>query len=175
MKIPHDPNELIAIVDDNDNVIGKYPRKDHADGKLHRETAVLILNKKNEILVQKRTDDGKLDYSASGHFPYNENYIEGAVRELKEELGLKVDKSELVEVFKYRYKRSIGKPNNCFVTVFELKRDYRIEEFNVGHSEVSEVKYYSILELKSLINTQPQLMKEGFVTSLRKYFKIKSF
>ena len=70
MNTPHNPEELIAIVDDNDNIIGKSPRKNHANGLLHRETSVLVVNQKNEILVQERADSGHLDYSASGHFPY---------------------------------------------------------------------------------------------------------
>lgn len=65
MNNPHNPEELIAVVNDDDLVIGKDLRKNiHSSGKLHRETSVLIVNLENKVLVQERRDNGKLDYSA---------------------------------------------------------------------------------------------------------------
>ncbi|MDE1825060.1 MAG: hypothetical protein KGH61_02755 [Candidatus Micrarchaeota archaeon] len=53
---PHDPKEIIAIVDENDRVIGRHVRKNHAGGMLHREVGVLLVNRLGEVLVQTRDD-----------------------------------------------------------------------------------------------------------------------
>jgi len=50
--VAHNPNELIAVVDESDNVVGADIRKNvHEKGLLHREASVLILNKNSEILL----------------------------------------------------------------------------------------------------------------------------
>ncbi len=171
MKLPHNPKEIIAIVDDKDVVIGKCLRKNHADGRLHRETSVLIFNKDNEILVQERADNGKLDYSASGHFPYNEDYLDGAVREVKEELGLDIPRVKFKKILKKRINYSKDYVNNRFVTLWEIQGDYKVEDIKIDLAEVKFVKYISILELKRMIKDEPEKMSEGFIELLQLYLK----
>jgi len=167
----HEPEEIIAIVDDNDNVIGKYPRGNHADGRLHREASVLIVNSKNEILIQERDNSGRLDYSASGHFPYDEDYLDGAVREVKEELGLDIPRSEFVKVLKHRIDYSGRHINNRFITLWEIRGDYKIENMTINPSEVKSVRYMTVTELKRKIKEEPDNMSNGFIESLQEYFK----
>jgi 8-oxo-dGTP diphosphatase len=167
----HNPRELIAIVDENDKVIEKYPRRNHANGRLHRETSVLIVNSKNEILVQERADTRKLDYSASGHFPYYEDYLDGAVREVEEELGLLIDRSKFKKISKHRINYSGRHVNNRFVTLFEVRGNYRIDDLKINLSEVKSVRYCSISELKYIIENNPERMSEGFIESLKIYFE----
>jgi len=167
MSNPHNPKELIAIVDDNDNVIGKYPRRNHAEGRLHRETSVLIVNPNNEILVQERLDTGRFDYSASGHFPFDEDYLDGAIREVQEELGLDIPRDKFVKISKHR----IDYPgNNRFITLWEVVGDYKIEDMKIDPTEVKSVKYISVPELKRIIKEKPDSMSAGFIESLQIYF-----
>ena len=174
MTNPHNPEELIAIVNDDDVVVGKGSRKHiHSSGKLHRETSVLIVNLKNEILVQERMDNGKLDYSASGHFPYDENYLDAAVREVREELGLKIDKSKFIKISKHRIDYSGKSINNRFITLWEVKGSFMIEDMRIDSSEVKSLKYYSIPELKKIIDKTPEKMSAGFIESLQIYFQKK--
>jgi len=162
-KIPHDPNELLAVVDDNDNVIGKASRKDiHAAGKLHRHASVLIINSEGKILLQRRKDNGKLDYSASGHFPYNVGYLEAAVRETEEELGLRIDKHKFVEALRVM-------DSGTFVCLFEVKGDYKIEEMKIDPLEVASVRYYSIDEIRKLLSSTTET--GGFIRIVRLYLE----
>ncbi len=172
----HDPEELIAIVDENDNVVGVYPRRNHADGQLHRETAVFILNEKNEILIQERTNSGRLDYSAAGHFPHYENYLDGIIREVQEELGIKIDKLKFIKIAKHRVNIEVkGRPkNDRFVTFFEVKGNYNIEDFKIEEEEVKSIKYYSIKELKKIMKQEPERLTRGFPESLKIYLRIKN-
>ena len=169
MNIPHNPDELITIVNGKDNIIGKYPRENHAEGRLHRETSVLIVNPNNEILVQIRADNGHLDYSASGHFPFDEDYL-GAIREVQEELGLDISKDKFVKISKHRIDYSQRYINNRFITLWEVRGDYKIEDINIDSGEVKSVKYMSVPELKRMIKENPDSMSAGFIDSLQIYF-----
>lgn len=170
----HNPEELVALVDESDKVVGKCPRKALSEGRLHREASVLIVNPKGEILVQERADDGRLDYSASGHFACGESYLDGATREVLEELGLRIKKSKFVEISKHRITSKHGKKiNDRFVTLFEVKVDYGTESIRIDPSEVSSVRYYPASELRGIMENEPGKMAKGFAESLKIYFEKK--
>ncbi len=86
--------EMLAVVDENDKVIGSE-RRDviHRDDLLHRAVHIFALNKHGEIFLQKRSRlkdkcPGLWDSSAAGHVDAGEEYDTCATRELEEELGL---------------------------------------------------------------------------------------
>ena len=55
MNIEKTKDEMISIYDENDNYIGKDSRINMRKNNLiHRCTTILIINEKNEILVQTR-------------------------------------------------------------------------------------------------------------------------
>ena len=170
MNHPHNPEEIIAIVDDKDNVIGTCPRGNHAEGRLHRETSVLIVNSNNEILVQERADNGHLDYSASGHFPFHEDYLDGAIREVQEELSLNIPRSKFIMISKHRIDYAGRCANNRFITVWEVVGDYKLEDMNIDPIEVKSVRYISVQNLKKIIKEKPGTMSQGFIDSLQIYF-----
>jgi isopentenyldiphosphate isomerase len=89
--------EIFDIVNDRDEVIGQAPRKEvHARGLWHRAIHVLVFNARGQVFLQKRslkkdTAAGKWDSSSSGHLDTGEDYDACAVRELREEIGLRLD------------------------------------------------------------------------------------
>ncbi len=174
IPVPHDPNELIALVDSQDHIIGRVPRRNHAGGRLHREASVLIINPKNEILLQVRKDNHMLDYSASGHFPWDQNYLEAAVRETLEELGLRIPKSRFKKVAKRRIDRDRkGIVNHRFVTLFEIQSNIPLSRIRIDPKEVESAKYYSIGQVKRIISHTKQ--KGGFIEMLQLYLKKKRY
>lgn len=88
--------EIFDVVDDRDEIIGQQSRSEvHRLGLKHRAVHVLVFNRRGELFLQKRsmTKDcfpGKWDSSASGHLDRGEDYDAGAIRELREELGLQL-------------------------------------------------------------------------------------
>jgi isopentenyldiphosphate isomerase len=88
--------EIFDIVNERDEVIGQAPRKEvHARGLWHRAIHVLVFNSRGQVFLQKRSlkkdiAAGKWDSSSSGHLDTGEDYDACAVRELREELGLKL-------------------------------------------------------------------------------------
>lgn len=88
--------EIFDVVNDRDEVIDARPRSEvHRLKLLHRAVHVLVFNSRGEIFLQKRSMlkdcfPGTWDSSASGHLDRGESYDACAVRELAEEIGLKV-------------------------------------------------------------------------------------
>lgn len=88
--------EIFDVVNEHDEVISQAPRKEvHARGLWHRAIHVLVFNSRGEVFLQKRSlkkdiAAGKWDSSSSGHLDTGEDYDACAVRELREELGLKL-------------------------------------------------------------------------------------
>ena len=88
--------EIFDIVNERDEVIGRAPRVDvHARGLRHRAVHVLVFNARGEVFLQKRSMKkdvaaGKWDSSSSGHLDSGEAYDACAVREVREEIGLRL-------------------------------------------------------------------------------------
>ena len=94
--------EYIDIFDENNNPTGKVKEKQqaHEDGNFHRTAHIWIINDKNELLLQKRSASKKShpncwDISGAGHIRAGESVIDGAIRELKEEIGVKAEEKDL--------------------------------------------------------------------------------
>jgi isopentenyldiphosphate isomerase len=90
--------EIFDVVNERDEVVGCKPRSEvHRLGLLHRAVHVLVFNRRGQIFLQKRSmkkdrQPGLWDSSASGHVDCGEDYDACAVRELREEIGLRVDR-----------------------------------------------------------------------------------
>ncbi len=163
--------EIVAIVDENDMVVGSCRRSRHANGNLHRETSVIVVNENGEILIQTRKKSGKLDFSASGHVHQDEAYEQGALRELKEEIGLEIEKEELHFIDNYRINYP-GPPvvNNRFISLFQVKGAYTVEDMIIDPTEVQKVAYYPVARLKEIMSEYPECLSQGFRQSLEIYF-----
>lgn len=87
--------EIVAIVDDQNAVVGAAPRREMRRKRLpHRSTYILVFNSRGELCVQRRTKTkdvypGYFDPAAGGVVLSGESYEEGAKRELAEELGIR--------------------------------------------------------------------------------------
>lgn len=88
--------ELLDVVDIDDRIIDVKTRGEiHAKGLMHRAVHILVFNSKNEVFIQKRSmqkdeNPGQWDSSAAGHVDSGESYLDCAIRELEEELGIVV-------------------------------------------------------------------------------------
>ena len=90
--------EIFEIVDEDNNIIGTATRAEcHGNPELiHRTAHVIIIDDSNRILLQKRSQDkdiqpGKWDTAVGGHLDVGESFKDGAIRELKEELGVSTE------------------------------------------------------------------------------------
>lgn len=93
--------DLLDVVDEGDAVQGTLPRDEvHRRGLLHRCVHVLVFDPKGRVWLQKRSlglrlYPGLWTSTASGHVDAGERYLESALRELHEEMGLRAELRQL--------------------------------------------------------------------------------
>jgi len=96
-------NELVAIVNEANEVIGALPRAEMRKRRLpHRAVYILVFNQRHELFVQKRTDTkdiypGYYDIAAGGVVLSGESWKQAAQRELWEEMGIQARLTPLFE------------------------------------------------------------------------------
>ncbi|MCR5770091.1 MAG: NUDIX domain-containing protein [Butyrivibrio sp.] len=160
--------EILDIVDENGNPTGETVERNkaHSEGIRHRTSHVWLVRKAKdkitgedvvEVLLQKRSANkdshpGEWDISSAGHIPSGCEFRESAIRELKEELGISVKESELVEAGILNIGSDNvfhGKPfhDRQVSKVFVLEKDLPVSEFTVQESELSEVRWFEINKL----------------------------
>ena len=89
--------EIFDVVNERDEVIGRETRSEvHRLGLLHRAIHVLVFDSRGQVFLQKRSlkkdrQPGLWDSSASGHLDSGEDYDAAAVREVREEIGLRLN------------------------------------------------------------------------------------
>ncbi len=165
-------NELLLVVDENNQPIGNKPRQEvHSKGLWHRVSHIWIINSKKEILCQKRSllkdaSPGKWEPFFGGHMGSEVSYLEGAKTEVKEELGIKIDESNLS--FWKTYKSESGKE---FQGVFVYKWDGRVEDLTFEIKEVDQIKWVVFEEVKDLVLSKDEnnWSKQGYEEELFKY------
>ncbi len=100
--------EIVDLVDEDDNVIGRAPRREvRARNLLHREVGAIVRNRRGEIYVHRRVDTknvfpGMYDMFVAGIVTSGESYDGAIRRELAEELG--IEGVEPAFLFKSRYR-----------------------------------------------------------------------
>ena len=137
-------DEIIEVFDENLNKIGTMPRNEaHESGAWHRTFHCWIVSSIDggKVLFQKRGRHKKmfpdyLDITAAGHYIAGEHPQEG-VREILEELGIKVQFSELIPLGIKFDVAKVGKIiNREFCDVFLLRRDRRPRDYMPNPEEV---------------------------------------
>lgn len=153
--------EYFDILDENGNKTGEVkPRKEvHTKGYWHKSVYACIINSKGEILMQRRSPNksifpNRLDISVGGHPSSGENEIDAIVREVLEEIGVKVDVSKLEYLFtfvnKHKEKEFI---DNQFLDVYLLEMDLDINKLVLQAEEVSEIKNVHYTDFEQMVNS----------------------
>jgi 8-oxo-dGTP diphosphatase len=107
-----EPMELFDILNEDGTKSGLVRERGvaHREGSLHETVHTWIVRKAEkrwEVLLQKRSavkdsNPGCYDISSAGHLSSGDIPLEGALRELKEELGLTADREDFHYVGKHR-------------------------------------------------------------------------
>lgn len=106
---------------------------------------VFIENSKSEFLIQKTSSlRDSVFATTGGHVSYGSDFLETAVNEIKEELGIDILKEELKEINTYIRERFVQK-------VYYIKKDIDIEDISIQESEVDYVKWLTKDEINFLI------------------------
>jgi isopentenyldiphosphate isomerase len=152
-----DPDELFDVLDETGNPTGEQKARAlvHRDGDWHRSFHLWIIKDGQYVLFQRRSKEkdlepNKIDVTVGGHFTAGETLAD-VVREVQEEIGLKVRSEELyfLETRKgeRQYEHAIDRE---FVEVYVLRCDQPLHNYHMICSEVTtlyEVPIDRALEL----------------------------
>lgn len=164
-------DEYVDLLDQYGNKTGKtkWRSKVHKDGDWHKSVLIWIINDNNEILLQRRSNKksshpNMLDTSVSGHVMAKENSIDAAIREIKEELNIDVEKDnlELLDTIKRSSVATKNYNNNEFNDIYFYKTNKTLDEMDYNKHEISELIYIPYKDLRNMyINKREDLLIEG--------------
>lgn len=162
--------ELLDLVDENDDVVGKTTKSEaHAKGLIHRIAVVYVFDNDGKLLVQLRKKDGKLDHSAAGHLKAGEDYLTGAIRELREELGIKrTDFEHLGNMLSDECVDPDG-PNKVIHHFSLFETDLGRDTIVPSPEEVAEMTPMTLEEIAEDMRKNPDRFATGFKATLNFY------
>ena len=149
-------NELWDIYDINKNKTGRIAERNAYNfqkGEYHIVVTGIIMNSKNEILISKRAKNKKFGgmwECNGGSILSGETSLEGILRELKEELGIKFTKKEAI--FLKEIRRDKIPPD--FKDLWLFRRDIKIEDITFPDGEAIETKWVNIEEFLNMYNSK---------------------
>ena len=150
--------ENVVLVDRNDNPMGLMPKLEaHEKGVLHRAFSVFILNRKGQLMLQRRALDkyhspGLWTNTCCSHPRESESIIEAGLRRLKEEMGFTTPLEPMFS-FIYKSKFDNGLTEHEFDHV--LLGYYDKQPF-INTIEVSEWKWMSLDKIILEIKNKPE-------------------
>ena len=102
--------ELLDVLDEDGIFTGEVLSRDeiHKRGLWHRAIVVAIVNEKNEILLQQRSEKkeknaGMWDISVAGHISAGQDSLSVAAREINEEVSVLLGYRTEIKDFRYMY------------------------------------------------------------------------
>ena len=169
--------ENVDIFDRDDRPAGRIAtkRQAHEQGLWHRSAHIWIYDRRGNILMQKRsaskdTFPGLWDISVAGHISAGESPLEGALREMREEIGLEVPPEEpeyLTTIhMEYPYpQRGWTNREHCYV--YLLRRDLDPAALVLQKEEVETVRFFTPQEFSRLT-----LAERGIAVPHENYYRL---
>lgn len=145
-----DKMETWDLLDENGNKVGQTITKTMQlpDGYYHLGVDVWIKNSEGKYLIQKRSmNKKKLPgkwMATGGSVISGENGIDAVIREVFEELSIKVDTSKLTLLFKSGF-------NDCINEIWLLEQDIENNSIIMQLDELSDTMWSNKEQIKGMI------------------------
>jgi 16S rRNA (adenine1518-N6/adenine1519-N6)-dimethyltransferase len=159
-------DEMFDIVDEFDRVIAQAPRSEvHRVWHKHRAVHIFAFDDRGRLWLQRRSANKgcsplRWDSSAAGHLGAGESYDVCAIREVREEIGLRV-------VPRFRFKLGACPETGWeHVSVYTCRINARIR-FNTD--EIIEGAYFASPSIAAWIDRAPDQFASGFVRIYREF------
>jgi len=159
--------EMYDVLNEKGNKIGQaLPKSEVHEKELrHASVFIWIYNSKGEVLLQFRSLDkksfpGVWDVSVAGHISAGDTPIDTAVREIEEEVGIKVSADELVQV---EFVSDVvpwlpDKKHPEFCWVYILHKELDPNALTIQEKELTAIKLQSIDSIQAA-RSQPNSQK----------------
>ena len=153
-------SEIWDIYDRNKNKTGRFHKRGMPLNKndYHVIIHAWVVNSRDEVIITKRHSSKKICPNmwecTEGSIIAGESSIEGAVRELKEEIGLSFEKNEAIFLTSF-----ILEFSNTIVDSYMFRRDVKLEDLSLQENEVSKAiivnrdKYFDMCRSGEIISS----------------------
>lgn len=146
---------LIAIVNEQDEVVGHKLSSQVQDGEIYRVSALWVKNSNGDVLLAQRGlnephDPGIWGPAVAGTVEMGESYGDNIIKEAKEELG--IDDVELIEGPKHRTSNKY----NYFTQWYTAIIDKTAEEFVIQKEDLEQVRWFTREELSRELRDHPE-------------------
>ena len=177
IELNNTKNEIIGIFDENDNYLRSDTRKNMRKNNLiHRCTDIVVINQNQEILVQTRSMKkeycpGYLESVIGGVVGDKENVDLSAEREIKEEIGIDVNKikEKLKFIKKYFFEEDICRVwTYCYL--LKLTED-EIKDIKFCDHEVSSIQWIEKNKLLDMFNDTNIILAGGRKETIKLFFR----
>jgi isopentenyldiphosphate isomerase len=162
-------DELIDILTPKGKPTGKTALKSeaHKNGWFHATAHIWFFTVDQKILLQKRALTKKVfpgiwDISVAGHIGAGEGILEGAKREVLEEIGLKLKDEDLIKIgtriHQVEHENGIKDNEHHHVFIAELKVD--LTTLTMQQEEVDGLELWELSVLKETKNLENVLLPQ---------------
>ncbi len=164
--------DKLAIVNEKDEVIGESYLDTMMPDEIYRAASLLIENSKGQYLIAKRMysmlrNPGLWGPAVEGTVKKGETYHETIIREITEEIGIKIKDKELKKLIKERVKI----PYNHFKQWYYMRLDLPIKKFKIQRSEVQNIKWINKNKLIDLAKKDSKILTPSFKEFILKNLK----
>lgn len=165
--------ELVDLVNENDQVIGRRTVKDCLrEVLLHRAVVIFLRDTAGRVYLQKRSNSkrwypGYWAASCAGHVSAGESYLQAARREVREELGLEAELILLGKFLapKWKYGNEVEWEIDA-VLEEKVSEGVRI----IHNDEVADGKWIDYSELQKMVEKKVDLTPDT-VMAFEEYYK----
>lgn len=172
-------DELIDILTSEGAPTGKTALKSeaHKNGWFHATVHVWIYTHEEKILLQKRAMTKKVfpglwDISVAGHIGAGESILGGAIREVKEELGIEILEKYLtkigIRIHQVAHPNGIQDNEIHHVFIYELNQP--VETLIIQSEEVEEIQLFD-LEILNQTGKYENVLLPQFQSYYSKVYK----
>lgn len=171
-------DEYIDIVTSDGKATGEKVLKSvaHKKGLYHNTIHLWLYTKNREILLQQRSHKKKIhpllwDVSVAGHIDAGETFLEAAIRETAEEIGLNLQPNTLHKIGVQLHESSYdnGKVlDNEFHQVYIAELNARLEDLTPQPEEVEALKFVTFEEFTELLKNSET--NSHFIATNKSYY-----
>ncbi len=148
----------------------------HNNGLYHHTSHIWFYSRNREILLAQRSRKKLIcpllwDVSVAGHIDAGETPTQGAIREIKEEIGVSVTESDLklIGVFPCFQSYSNGITDNEFHNTFISELKVPLSELTPQEGEVEALKLVSFANFEIILDSIGE--NNHFVASNKAYYE----
>ena len=168
-------SELVDIYNNKKEKTGKVVERKRGaslekDEYIISVTCWIINNEEKILLTQRKIDkhNGGMWEPTTGLVISGESSLQGILRELNEEIGIKVNAKEIKLAKEIVEKRS---ELNFFRDIYLLRKDIKINDLVFSDGEVVSAKYVTIEEFKQMITNKETFEYLKYFIELYKQIK----